>query len=110
VAAGIKRVVFIEPNQKSKAAEVHSDSISVGFSSSQNTVHFEPCVGIGPRRFFDLFSIRLGAGYELKRKNNDGLVIDWNLSNFSKLRVQMLPGSYLDLEQEAREQFEKHHL
>ena len=108
VAAGIKRVVFIEPYQKSKASEFHSDSISVGFSSSQNTVHFEPFVGIGPRRFFDLFSVRLGAGYELKRKNNDGLVIDWNLSNSSRLRVQMLPGSYLDLEQEAREQFEKH--
>jgi deoxycytidylate deaminase len=108
VAAGIKRVVFIEPYQKSKAAEFHSDSISVGFSSSQNTVRFEPFVGIGPRRFFDLFSVRLGAGYELKRKNNDGLVLDWSLSKSSKLRVQMLPGSYLDLEQEAREQFERH--
>lgn len=38
----------------------------VGFSSSQSTVHFEPFVGIGPRRFFDLFSIRLGAGYEIR--------------------------------------------
>jgi deoxycytidylate deaminase len=110
VSAGIQRVVFIEPYQKSKAAEFHSDSISVGFSPSQHTVHFEPFVGIGPRRFFDLFSIRLGAGYELKRKNSDGLVIDWKLSNSSKLRVQMLPGSYLDLEQEAKQQFEKHHL
>lgn len=109
VAAGIKRVVFIEPYQKSKAAEFHSDSISVGFSPSAETVHFEPFVGIGPRRFFDLFSIRLGAGYELKRKDTDGLVIPWSLSGTSKLRVQMLPGSYLDLEREAKEQFEKHY-
>lgn len=108
VAAGIKRVVFIEPYQKSKAAEFHSDSISVGFSPSPNTVHFEPFVGIGPRRFFDLFSIRLGAGYELKRKTNDGLVVDWSLSQTSKLRLQMLPGSYLDLEQEAKAQFENY--
>ncbi len=108
VAAGIERVVFIEPYQKSKAAEFHSDSISVGFSPSPNTVHFEPFVGIGPRRFFDLFSLRLSAGYELKRKSSDGLIVDWSLSKTSKLRVQMLPGSYLDLEQEAREQFEKH--
>jgi deoxycytidylate deaminase len=110
VAAGIERVVFIEPYQKSKAAEFHSDSISVGFLPSENTVHFEPFVGVGPRRFFDLFSIRLGAGYELKRKNSDGLVIDWKLSNTSKLRLQMLPGSYLDLEREAKDQFEKHHI
>jgi deoxycytidylate deaminase len=110
VAAGIERVVFIEPYQKSKAAEFHSDSISVGFSPSKDTVHFEPFVGIGPRRFFDLFSIRLGAGYELKRKDKDGLVVPWSLSADSRLRVQMLPGSYLDLEGEAKEQFDKHHL
>lgn len=110
IAAGIKRVVFIEPYQKSKAAEFHSDSISVGFAPSNETVHFEPFVGIGPRRFFDLFSIRLGAGYELRRRDNNGLVIPWSLSGSSKLRMQMLPGSYLDLEQEAKKQFEIHHL
>lgn len=108
IAAGITRVVFIEPYQKSKAVEFHTDSISVGFKPAEKTVHFEPFVGVGPRRFFDLFSIRLGAGYPLERKDDDGLVIDWELSHTSKLRVQMLPGSYLDLEEEAMVQFNKH--
>lgn len=107
IAAGIKRVVFIEPYQKSKAVEFHTDSISVGFNPAEETVHFEPFVGVGPRRFFDLFSIRLGAGYPLFRKDDDGLVVPWELSNEAKLRVQMLPGSYLDLEQEAKDRFEK---
>lgn len=87
--------------------EFHTDSISVGFKSATDTVHFEPFVGVGPRRFFDLFSIRLGAGYPLKRKDGDGLVIDWALSKTSTLRVQMLPGSHLDLERDAQHQFER---
>lgn len=107
IAAGIKRVVFIEPYQKSKAIEFHTDSISVGFEPPEKTVHFEPFVGVGPRRFFDLFSIRLGAGSELKRKDADGIVVPWELSPSSKLRVQMLPGSYLDLEKEAKDEFER---
>ena len=107
IAAGITRVVFIEPYQKSKAVEFHTDSISVGFKPAKDTVHFEPFVGVGPRRFFDLFSIRLGAGYPLERKDDDGLVINWGLSPASKLRVQMLPGSYIDLEKEAKEQFDQ---
>jgi Cytidine and deoxycytidylate deaminase zinc-binding region len=107
IAAGITRVVFIEPYQKSKAVEFHSDSISVGFNPADKTVHFEPFVGVGPRRFFDLFSINLGGGFPLQRKDADGLVIPWCLSDKSKLRVQMLPGSYLDLEREAATQFEK---
>ncbi len=107
IAAGIKRVVFIEPYQKSKAIEFHTDTISVGFNPADNTVHFEPFVGVGPRRFFDLFSVRLGDGYPLKRKDKDGLVIPWKLDQSSKLRVQMIPGSYLDFEKMARSQFEK---
>lgn len=107
IAAGITRVVFIEPYQKSKAVEFHTDSISVGFNPVKETVHFEPFVGVGPRRFFDLFSVRLGAGYPLQRKDEYGLVIPWALDKTSKVRVQMLPGSYLDLEKEAQDQFDK---
>jgi deoxycytidylate deaminase len=97
VAAGIKRVVYIEPYPKSKAAEFHSDSISLGFSDDEKTVHFEPFVGVGPRRFFDLFSMRLGSGYPLKRKDNDGQVVQWTPEG-ARLRIQMLPASYVELE------------
>jgi deoxycytidylate deaminase len=103
VAAGIRRVVFIEPYQKSKAAELHKDSIRVGFSETEkdleapSMVHFEPFVGVGPRRFFDLFSIGLGSGYPLIRKDKGGKAIAWT-PNQGRLRLQMLPVMYLDLE------------
>jgi len=107
IAAGVSRVVYIEPYQKSKAVEFHSDAISVGFNPAKDTVHFEPFVGVGPRRFFDLFSMSLGAGYPIERKDSDGLIKEWNLDSLSKLRVQMLPGSYIELEAEAASQFEQ---
>jgi deoxycytidylate deaminase len=103
VAAGIIRVVFIEPYQKSKAAELHKDSIRVGFTDAEDDldappkVHFEPFVGVGPRRFFDLFSIQLGSGYPLNRKDQGGQAISW-APNRGRLRLQMLPHTYLDLE------------
>ncbi|MBC8873617.1 MAG: dCMP deaminase family protein [Planctomycetes bacterium] len=104
VAAGIKRVVYIEPYPKSKAVEFHSDSISLGFSGSEDTVHFEPFVGVGPRRFFDLFSMRLGSGYPLKRKDETGHTIEWKPED-SRLRIQMLPCSYIELELVASSMF-----
>jgi deoxycytidylate deaminase len=112
VAAGIRRVVFIEPYQKSKAAEFHTDSIRVGLGDpdasqdSDGLVRFEPFVGVGPRRFFDLFSVRLGSGYPLSRKDRSGHVIEWKPEQ-ARLRLQMLPVSYLDLELIASNMFRK---
>jgi cytidine deaminase len=103
VASGITRVVYIEPYAKSKAAELHDDSIHLGFDRKDRAVSFEPFVGVGPRRFFDLFSMRLGSGRPLKRKR-EGKVLAWNLRNAS-LRLQMIPHSYLDLELIASEMF-----
>lgn len=104
VSAGLKRVVYIEPYPKSKAADLHSDSISFDFSAKEGFVQFEPFVGVGPRRFFDLFSMRLGSGYRLKRKDDEGQVVDWTPEN-AILRVQMIPRSYLELESEAAKIF-----
>lgn len=104
IAAGIERVVYVEPYPKSKAAELHSDSISLGFRETEETVHFEPFVGVGPRRFFDLFSMRLGSGYPLKRKGPDGQIVEWTQEG-SRLRIQMLPCSYLELELLASSMF-----
>jgi deoxycytidylate deaminase len=97
VAAGIERVVYVEPYPKSKASEFHSDSITLGFSESKNTVHCEPFVGVGPRRFFDLFSMNFGSGYPMRRKDEEGHIVDWKPEN-SKLRMQLIPSSYIDLE------------
>jgi deoxycytidylate deaminase len=48
VAAGVARVVFIEPYPKSRAVELHSDAISL--TKEQGKVEFRPFVGIGPKR------------------------------------------------------------
>lgn len=106
VAAGIKRVVFVEPYPKSKAAEFHDDSISLGFSDDDDKVHLEPFVGVGPRRFFDLFSMRLGSGYPLSRKDAEGCPLKWRPEE-GKLRIQMLPCSYIELELVASDLFNK---
>lgn len=99
VAAGIERVVFVEPYAKSKALEFHSDSISLGNPAEQSEARaiFEPFVGVGPRSFFDLFSMNVGAGYPIHRKNNAGEVVKWEHES-AKLRLQMLPSSYIERE------------
>ena len=97
VAAGVERVLYIEPYPKSFATILHEDSInSDGAPDRTEKVLFEPFVGIGPRRFVDLFSMNLSSGRKLKRKEN-GLVKEWE-RNSAELRVPMTPLSYLDAE------------
>lgn len=109
IAAGIKRVVYIEPYPKSKALEFHDDSISMTTSplaADDKRVQFEPFEGIGPRRFFDLFSCKLGSSYHLVRKEEkSGKTMQWSIRN-ARLRIQMKPCSYLDLELQACKLFQ----
>lgn len=102
IAAGVERVVYIEPYPKSKALEFHDEAITESRDSVRSgKTLFEPFAGIGPRRFFDLFSMQLASGYELVRKNKDtGEAVTFNLLE-SRLRIQMLPTSYLQLELSA---------
>ena len=95
VGSGIMRVVYVEPYPKSKAIELHGDSINLGFGNKEK-VNFEPFFGVGPRKFFDLFSMSLGSGRRLIRKDH-GKIIPWNKKTAS-VRTQLLPQSYLDRE------------
>lgn len=98
IASGITRVVFVEPYPKSKAVGFHNDSLVLGFSDRENAVRFEPFVGVGPRKFFDLFSMELSSGYPLMRKDKkSGKVVDWKPEK-ARLRLQLMPLSYLQLE------------
>lgn len=98
VASGIKKVIYIEPYPKSKAFTFHKDSITSSEIDSENEkVIFEPFVGVGPRCFFNLFSINLGIGYKIKRKDDNGKVVKWERRN-GRLRIQMLPSSYIEKE------------
>ncbi len=108
IAAGINRVVFIEPYPKSKALDFHPDAIVFDSrDEGDRKVLFEPFFGVGPRRFFDLFSINLSNGYDVVRKHQDtGEAKSWDHKS-SRLRLQMLPSSYLVLEGQAASMFEE---
>lgn len=96
VAAGISKVIYVEPYPKSKAFELHDDSIALDDPTATQRVLFLPFVGITARRYFDLFSMRLGDGLEMKRKK-DGKVIPFDRAA-TKPRVRMSPFSYIERE------------
>ena len=98
IAAGLDRVYYIEPYTKSKALKLHGDACT---ESDQTTgkIPFLPFIGVGPRRFLDLFSLALGTGIPLKRKEN-GKKVQWSREKAAP-RLQMAPVSYLVREQLA---------
>lgn len=71
IAAGIRKLVFVEPYPKSLATELFSDLISVQNSDScDGKVQFVPFVGIAPPQYTRLFSAP-------KRKKPNGEVLRW---------------------------------
>ena len=104
IAAGVKRVVYIEPYPKSLAKDLHSDAVTITGSTGaradkdDNRIPFEPFMGIGPRRFFDLFSLKLSSGFVVDRKS-EGVKIEWDPMKNSKPRAPMSPTSYLEREE-----------
>lgn len=104
IASGINRVVYIEPYPKSKALEFHDDSISQDKANTDKVI-FEPFVGVGPRKFFDLFSMNLGDGFPVTRKQSNGEILDWQPSDNLPIRIQMHPLSYIEKETIAAEHF-----
>jgi cytidine deaminase len=59
VAAGILRVVYIEPYPKSRAKKLYKRAIQVDQDSAadDDAVKFEAFVGVAPTRFLDLFEM-----------------------------------------------------
>lgn len=108
IDAGIVRVVYVEPYPKSKALELHDDSIELRTKLddpvSGTKVIFEPFTGVGARRFLDLFSMSLGAGSKLIRKGDDGSIVDWKPET-ARVRIPVLPMAYRDAEIEAETLF-----
>ncbi len=104
VAAGIARVVYIEPYPKSQAETLHDDAITFEKAKGcdDKKVRFEPFVGVGPRRFFDLFSLTMGNGRVLVRKEKGarGKKKKWTPKE-AELRVPLSPLSYLEREENA---------
>lgn len=76
VASGIKRVVYVEPYPKSKAKQLHQDSISVDPTTpSPDLVTFEPFEGVSPRQYQEIFDSADS------RKDGDGRAVDWRMKD-----------------------------
>ncbi|WP_306131314.1 deaminase [Roseivivax marinus] len=69
IAAGIKRVVYIEPYAKSRAYELHGDSITLNDQRDDRVIfqHFE---GISPRRYRNIFE-------KGSRRDSNGNLQEW---------------------------------
>lgn len=104
IAAGIKKVVYIEPYPKSKALEFYKQEISQSEEEGEKKVLFLPFKGVGPHRFIDLFSMQSTRWYARIRKDADGNVIPWE-RNRANLRNPMSAFSYIDMEKAAYMQY-----
>jgi deoxycytidylate deaminase len=103
VAAGVVRVIYIEPYPKSKAYEMHDDAVaSPEDEFAMERVIFAPFVGVGPRQFVDLFSMTLSSGAKMKRKKSGSAEkIEWSKKT-ALPRVKMYAFSHRDNEQAVR--------
>lgn len=75
IAAGITKVVFIEPYPKSMTKTLYSAEISTDdhVGSLPDAVVFEPFSGVAPRLYQRVFEYR-------PRKNREGNIVHWNRS------------------------------
>jgi deoxycytidylate deaminase len=90
IAAGIKRVVYIEPYEKSLAMELHDDAISTNPSEISKTL-FDSFEGVSPRKYSSFF---FGRG---ERKDERGLAVDVMKTDAKHIGVEFLD-SYQDIE------------
>lgn len=94
VASGIKRVVYVEPYPKSKAKQLHADSIQIDPEEKvEDRVTFEPFVGIAPRQYQDIFDARN------LRKDDSGKIKEWDPSiSPPRPRFTRFMNTYRDIE------------
>lgn len=101
IAAGIKRVIYVEPYPKSMTKELYGDSVAIdekphtqinaiGPHLPYEKVAFEPFEGIAPSIYKQLFSFK-------KRKDDQGYVVEWKKRG-AVPALAHLSTAHLDLE------------
>ncbi len=95
VAAGIRRVVFLEPYPKSLTSHLHSDSVCIegadrGKYAKYPSVEFEHFYGVSPRRYRELFE-------RSSRKDPSGAFQEWK-NNVKQPIVDLKFPFYMTLE------------
>lgn len=83
IAAGIRRVVYIEPYEKSLALDLHEDAISTDENVTNKTL-FETFSGVSPAKY-SAFFVAQGA-----RKNREGIAIDLTKGDARHIGVEYL--------------------
>ncbi|HET7437089.1 MAG TPA: anti-phage dCTP deaminase [Thermoanaerobaculia bacterium] len=92
VAAGINRVVYIEPYPKSQVRRLFSDSVAVDRRPKPHQVEFNSFVGIAPSRFHDFFKLT-------RRRDDDRHLVTWDTIKKTALpRTAGQPEAYLPRE------------
>ena len=108
VAAGIMKVIYVEAYPKSRAKELHKDSISID-KLDGSRVSFLPFLGVGPRRYFDLFSLKLSSGREINRKDETGNVINFEAQKQNiALKLHERSNKYMEEEKSAEHLIKKY--
>lgn len=101
IAAGVERVVFVEPYPKSKTAEMYADSVSMD-EAKDGTVVFQTFVGLSPRKYATLFELAT------KRKSSEsGEANHWTAKRATP-RVRRFQQTYLAIEQQVSVAVEVH--
>lgn len=77
ITAGVSRVVYLEPYEKSKALQFFGKAFTRVTPACDGEIILEPFVGIGPRLHRDLFSMTSSEGIRIDRKDADGNVAEW---------------------------------
>jgi len=95
VAAGIKRVIYIEPYAKSLAIDLHSDSICVEENSIEK-LRIESFEGVAPTRYQSFFLAKE------KRKDDNGAAITNTLKDLDHIN-SVLVAKYTDTEKKVTE-------
>ncbi|WP_198677702.1 anti-phage dCTP deaminase [Pseudidiomarina homiensis] len=100
IASGIMKVFYVEPYSKSRALEFHKDSVTT-CKKKGDKVLFAPFVGVGPKNFLNFFSLKLGSGAVVRRKDkNTGKKLSWSKES-AKLRIEPDVMNYLTNEEFA---------
>lgn len=88
LAAGISRVVYMEPYPKSKAKELHEHEIEIE-QESDFRVSFLPFLGISPARYRDIF--------QKGKRKRDGVAVTWT-SGKPRPLIEISAPTYVYLE------------
>ena len=88
LAAGIGRVIYMEPYPKSKAKELHEHEIEIE-KRSTTRVSFLPFLGISPVRYRDVF--------QKGKRKKDGIALSW-MAGEPRPLLDMSAITYIDLE------------